>query len=344
MKNPLKLFGITSLLILALSACGGLSSSNDPDAIPSASPLQFDFDEKMKLALGGTLPGWDEVVINHIGPTDAVLLEMIPREVISADVVDATNESLTFKIHPQLAGIAQIRYRVNGVLQDKTIKVIIPPQEMIQVLMGEARSIIPQETTLDSEGRVDRTSTSFTAQALLSVARNRIKLIEDNDDPSLFVVDTQAFTNADLAERYRLVIQANANGIYQFSPADPEDPSFDAYTQAAQRPGLEGTRLNVYDQALLSAADIFDESLADNTQESFGFYSPTQSEYENLLSGLNSTELPEDVGRSDDIFPALAPIQILILNEISPQTFDANLPSFVFVKSRSPSENAVIRL
>lgn len=327
-----------------MSACGGLSSSNNEDAIPSAAPLQFDFDEKMTLALGGTLPGWDEVVISHISSTDQVLLEMIPQEVISARAVDASNDSLTFKIHPELAGIAQIRYRVNGVLQDKTIKVIIPPQEMIQVLMGEARSIIPQEITRDSAGNVDRESNSPTAQALLSVVRNRIKLIEEYDEPSLFVVDAEAFENADLAERYRLVIQAQTDGIYQFSPVNPEDPSFDAYMAAALRHNLGDSRLSVYDQALLTAAEIFDESLADNTSGSFGFYSPTESEYENLLTGLNSTDLPEDSGRSDDNFPTLAPIQILILNEISPQTFDEDLPSFVFVKSRNSAENAVIRL
>lgn len=341
----IKKFRYLSLsLFFILSACGGLSSSNDPDPIPSAAPLQFDFDEKMTLALGGTLPGWDEVVVSHIAPTDQVVLEMIPRENISATVVDATNDSLTFKIHPELPGIALIRYRVNDVLQDKNIKVIVPPQEMIQVLMGEARSIIPQESTLTSEGLVDRHSSSFTAQALLSVVRNRIKLIEERNEASLFVVDEEAFSEADLAQRYRLVIQANQNGIYQFSPVDPNDPSFEAYTAASQRGGLSDSRLIVYDQALLTAANIFDESLADNTFESFGFYSPTQSQYENLLSGLGSSELPEGIGRSDDTFPTLAPIQILILNEISPQTFDANLPSFVFVKSRTATENAVIRL
>lgn len=333
-------------LAAALIGCGGMSGTSDAgdDAIPAASPLQFDFDEKMKLALGGTLPGWDQLLIENLGPTDQVDLEISPEGIVEGQLLDASSHSATYRMLPQAAGIAQVRYRINGILQDKILKVVVPPQEMIQVLMGEARSIIPQEISKDAEGRVDRSSQSSTAQALLSVVRNRVKLIEANDQPSLFVVDAEDFSNADLAGRYSLVIRAHRNGIYQFSPVDPEDPSFDAFSAAAQRDGLSTSRLYVYDQALLSAADIFDESLGDNTSGSFGFYSPTESEYDALLSGLGSTELPEGAGRSDSTFPALAPIQILILPDISPQSFDANLPSFVFVKSRQANEDAVLRL
>lgn len=334
------------LFLLLLSACGGMSGtdSTNNDAIPAASPLQFNFDEKMKLAIGGTLTGWDQLLINNLGPTDSVTLVFEPEGIATGTIVDSNSNSITFKITPEKAGIAQLKYQINGVLQSKVIKVVIPPQEMIQVLMGEARSIIPQEITKDSEGRVDRNNASFTAQALLSVVRNRIKLMEERDEPSLFVVDSDEFVAADLAERYRLVIEANRNGIYQFSPVNPSDPSYSAYSTAAQRTGLSTSRMLVYDQALLTAADVFDESLSDNTQNSFGFYSPTKSEYENLLTGLDSTELPEDVGRSDSTFPSLAPIQILILENISPQTFDAELPSFVFVKSRSSTDKAVVKI
>ena len=320
------------------------SDSPNSDVIPAASPLQFTFDTKMKLALGGTLSGWDQLLINNLGPTDDVKLEISPEGILAGHIVDASANTVTFQMTPLKAGIVQLKYRINGSLQDKTIKVVIPPQEMIQVLTGEARSIIPQEITKDSEGRVDRNSASFTAQALLSVVRNRIKIIEDQNQPSLFVVDGNDFTNADLAKRYQLVIEAHRNGVYQFSPVDPKDPSFAAYNAAAQRSGLSTSRTLVYDQALLTAADIFDESLEDHTKKSFGFYSPTKTEYENLLTGLHSTTLPDNVGRSDDTFPSLAPIQILILNGISPQTFDADLPSFVFVKSRTPMEDAVLKL
>jgi len=346
MLSPFKIALLLMFLALGLSACGGMSGGADsgPDAIPAASPLQFDFDEKVKLALGGTLAGWDEILIDGLDPQDQVELEFSPEGVASGSLVDATSDSVTFRLTPEQAGIAQLKYRINGSLQDKTIKVVVPPQEMIQVLMGEARSIIPQEISKDAEGRVDRSSRSPTAQALLSVVRNRVKLIEENDQPSLFVVDAEDFSDADLAGRYSLVILAHRNGIYQFSPVDPEDPSFDAFNAAAQREGLSASRLYVYDQALLSAADIFDESLADNTSGSFGFYSPTQGEYDALLSGLGSTELPEGAGRSDSTFPALAPIQILILPDISPQSFDADLPSFVFVKSRQANEDAVLKL
>ena len=334
------------VFLLSLSACGGMSGNTDSsgDAIPAASPLQFNFDEKIKLALGGTLAGWDELLIDNLQPTDSVTLVFEPEGIASGTILDSTANSITFKITPEKAGITQLKYQINGVLQGKSIKVVIPPQEMIQVLMGEARSIIPQEITKDSEGRVDRNSKSFTAQALFSVIRNRIKIIEEQNQPSLFVVDENDFTNADLAERYRLIIEAHRNGIYQFSPLDPEDPSYAAYTASAQRSGLSASRTLVYDQALLTAADIFDETLADNTYKSFGYYSPTRSEYDHLLTGLNSTTLPDNIGRSDDTFPALAPIQILILNEISPQTFDDTLPSFVFVKSRTAEENSVLKL
>ncbi len=335
------------IILILLSACGGMTgtdSSSNNDPIPAASPLQFDFDTKMKLALGGTLTGWDELLIDGLEASDSVDLVFEPEGVATGNIIDASASSITFRINPETAGITQLKYKLNGVLQNKVIKIVIPPQEMIQVLMGEARSIIPQEITLDSEGRVERSSTSFTAQALLNVVRNRIKLMEERNEASLFVVDSDEFVSANLAERYRLVIQANRNGIYQFSPVDPDDPSFSAYSAAAQRSGLSASRMLVYDQALLTAADVFDESLEDNTSESFGFYSPTKSEYENLLTGLNSTELPEDVGRSDNTFPTLAPIQILILENISPQTFDEELPSFVFVKSRTSAEAAVLKL
>jgi len=322
----------------------GSGSSPSTDAIPSASPLQFTFDAKMKLALGGTLPGWDQLLIEGLEPSDEVKLEISPDGILEGHIIDATTNTITFQMSPLQAGIAQVKYRINGALQDKTIKVVIPPQEMIQVLMGEARSIIPQEITKDSEGRVDRNSASFTAQALLSVVRNRMKMIEEQNQPSLFVVDENDFVQASLAQRYRLIIEAHRHSIYQFSPVDSSDPSHSAYLAAAQRSGLSTSRLYTYDQALITAADIFDESLEDNTQKSFGFYSPTQTEYENLLTGLHTTQLPEDAGRSDDTFPSLAPIQILILGEISGQTFDANLPSFVFVKSRSPTEDAVLKL
>lgn len=341
-KNWLKILALFFLLLLG--ACGGISGiSNSEDPIPTASPLTFNFDTKMKLALGGTLSGWDQLLIEDLGPTDSVDLVFDPEGIATGNVVDASSSTMTFRMSPQQAGITQLKYKVNGLLQNKVIKIVIPPQEMIQVLMGEARSIILEEITQDSEGRVDRQSTSFTAQALLSVVRNRIKLMETRNEASLFVVDADDFASADLAGRYRLVIEANRNGIYQFSPVDPDDPSFSAYSAATERMGLSTSRTLVYDQALLSAADIFDESLADNTLESFGFYSPTKSEYENLLTGLNSTELPEEVGRSDSTFPTLAPIQILILDGISPQSFDEELPSFVFVKSRSSLENAVFR-
>ena len=336
-----------AICLLSLSLGCGLNIApgpEDPAALPATEPLQFAYDTYMPLALGGVLPGWDQIQIDSLQPADQVDIVIEPAVLASSLAIVDDGSAITYQITPHQAGIGKINYRINGILQNETIKLVVPPQAMIQVAMGEARSIIPQEVTTDTEGRVTKDSESPTAQALLSVVRNRIAIIEAEQAPYLFVVSSGAFAQADLAERYSLVIEANNGTTYQFSPVNPSDPSYPAYAQAADRAQLSLTsRILTYDQSVLTAAQIFDDSLADNTEGAFGYYSPTATQYQNLLSGLNSTTLPTGIGTSDSQFPALAPIQILLLSDISPQSFDKTLPSFVLIGARSPQESAVIQ-
>ncbi|MBI2336392.1 MAG: hypothetical protein HYU97_06485 [Deltaproteobacteria bacterium] len=338
---------ITIVCSLSLSLGCGLNIApepEDPTTLPAAEPLQFTYDTYMPLALGGVLPGWDQIQIDGLQPADLVDILIEPATLASSLAIVDDGSAITYQITPHQAGIGKINYRINGVLQNETVKLVIPPQAMIQVVMGEARSIIPQEVTTDTEGRVAKDSQSPTAQALLSVVRNRIAIMEAEQAPYLFVVSTAAFAQANLAERYTLVITANNGTTYQFSPVNPNDPSYPAYAQAADRAQLTFTsRMLTYDQTVLTAAQIFDDSLTDNTDGAFGYYSPTATQYQNLLSGLNSTTLPTGIGTSDSQFPALAPIQILLLSDISPQSFDETLPSFVLIGARSFQDNAVIQ-
>ncbi|MFO1519905.1 MAG: hypothetical protein U1F57_09630 [bacterium] len=341
MKTKKIRFFLFSLFLL-LARCGGVPPSSNSDVSP-APPANFRFDTQIPLALGGVMPGWDQLMVENLNPSDQVKLNVEPSDLLQTEEVDATGMSLTYRLTPLRAGIGRLTYSVNGVEQGKVIRVVVPPQEMIQVLIGEARSIIPQEVKVDAEGRVLKTSVSTTAQAIFSVIRNRIALMVSQDAPELFVVDRSDFQSADSAGRYRLVIEAHHNSTYQFSPVAPGDPSNEAYLAGASREGLSGGRLLTYDQAVLTAAGVYADSLPDDTQGSFGYYSPSKTQYENILTGLNSTDLPSDIGTSDGQFPALSPIQIRILQAVSPQSFDADLPSFVFVGSRSPTQDAVIR-
>ncbi len=332
---------ILLVFVLLLTACEELTT--DPNSIEAIPPLDFKYDDKMILALGGVQPSWDFIKIDNLASEDQVEISIDPPDLAQSHIYADDGQNIIIQIIPLQAGIGKVTYSINGDPQNDTIKLVIPPQAMIQILMGEARSIISQEVSLDANGRVKKDSNSETARALLSVVRNRMQLIDAEDAPYLFVVSNSTYATADLAMRYQLIIEANDNNVYQFSPVKPSDPSNEAYLDAANRNQLSfASRLLTYDQGLLTAAGIFDGSLIDNTDGAFGFYSPTKSQYENLLTGLNSTTLPSGIGTSDAQFPALAPIQIRILDTVSPQNFDTELPAFVFIGSRSQNDFAVL--
>ena len=138
------------ILVHCLVACAGVT----PDEQPS-SPVSF-ADAQMVLALGGVHPGWDQLAIDDVEASDQVELMIDPTEIASANEISADATNRTYQIIPHQMGIATVKYSVNGVSQNKVIALIVPPQEMIQILIGEARSIIPQEVQSDEDGSVSK--------------------------------------------------------------------------------------------------------------------------------------------------------------------------------------------
>ena len=75
----------------------------------------------------------------------------------------------------------------------------------------------------------------------------------------------------------------------------------------------------------------------------FGFYSPSEEEYDALREALETEvrDLPAGGGVSDGRFPSLAPLQVLILPDVASSADNDDVPSFVFVRSRNDLDPAV---
>ena len=297
---------------------------------------------KLAVALGGMAPGGDEIVLAaefrllDLRNEDPDLFSLEPREGFSNFA--AGNGA---KVVPQRVGIGYVTPIVSGRTLDP-IEVVIPPQKLVQILIGEARGELDREATLES-GEVKNTSVSVTGDAVAAVIRNRISLINETASPGLFVADGGTYETDPPLSYYEAVIEANDGFVYQFSPVDPGDPSNEAYLDAAERDDLDETLWVAYDQSVLTAAYVFNGDTEDPTKEAFAFYSPTPAEYEALSEALSggTLDFPAGAGTSDANFPALAPIQVLVLDEVAPSVADTNVPSFVFVRSRNAIDPAV---
>lgn len=301
-----------------------------------------DVSGRLALGLGGLGEGMDEIQIDpafillNLTNDDPDLFSLEPLEGYAS-----FTEGNGARVIPERVGIGYVTPIISGRTWDP-IQVTIPPQELVQILIGEARGPLDDEATVEDDV-VKVSSVSVTGDAVGAVIRNRIALINETGSPGLFLADPDAYESDPPASYYQAVIEANNGTIYQFSPVAPDDPSHDAYESAANRNSLEEDLLAAYDQAVLTAADIFNEETEDPTGGAFAFYSPTEAEYEILQASLlaRDLDLPEDGGASDANFPALAPVQILVLPGIAPSHISDDVPSFVFVRTRSTAEPAV---
>lgn len=214
-----------------------------------------------------------------------------------------------------------------------------PPQELIRILLGEARGQIASEVRASAPD-----FNSPTAAAIAAVIRNRVTMIDARKQPGFFNADPTDYNANPPVSKYRAVIEArSAAGVPQFNPTDPAYDSYDIWQKAADKKNLDRELWPAYDEATIIAAGIFDGSIEDPTGGAFGFFSPTAAQYEIIDSALRSetTTLPANAGKSDASYPSLKPIQFLVLDGLAPKSSQEPYPAFIFVRSRSASDPAV---
>lgn len=307
--------------------------------------------ETYYIALGGVAPGRDELVLtddsgnltNLSGSSlrfksDTDMVGFLPRP--GYDDFASGSGAL---IVPQKPGFAVATYYIDGILQGDQFLIIVPPQSLIQIMVAEAGAQLTSEAEVNSDFHVELTSESPTANGVGSVTRNRISLILPGLNFSLFGVNELEWFFAPPSSYFDAVITAKTGGVYQYSPVDPDNETYDTYTDAEARGFLDPSYHRAYDQAVITAAGIFSDTIGDTTNGSFGFFSPTEDEWKKILLAYNNSmiNLPNGCGRSNDDFPSLDPIQLVIINDI--WTYSDGRPSFVFIRSRESNDYAVIR-
>lgn len=352
----------TALLVglLGAAACGLVSplrflqtSASETDEIPPAllpsTEPHIEAAERYALALGGVAPGRDELLLPetftfaaNTAPADFRLFSsnskvvgLLPRPGF-ADFLSGRGAWLI----PQRPGVVTVRVQLAGVEQDPPIAVTVPPQALIQILVAEAQNLLLHGAH-QVAGHVERDSVSPTGSALAAVIRNRVGLIGSSNDPGLFVADAEHVYADPPASAYEAVITAHTDTRYQFSPVDPDDPNHDLYEQAEARSFLpEEFRLG-YDQALLTAAAIYDGSLDDPTHGAFAFRSPTATDWACLEVVLvaHGDTLPPACGPGDDDFPSLAPVQLVVMPDVP--RYDDGRPTFIFYRMRAGTDPVI---
>ena len=339
---------VASSLLLTLSGCEpldlvipGLGQVVGGDgSISGAVHRERDVSGKLFLALGGVMSGYEDMQFED----SAGLVSLLNNDpdLFSLSLINGFSsyeEGQGAHVTPQRVGIGYVT-PVTRFTHIAPIEITIPPQKLIQVLVGEARGELVREATLRN-GRVASSSVSVTGEALGAVIRNRIDWINEHHSPETFSVDPTAYELDVPLSYYEAVIEAyrDTDDLYQFSPVNPQDSNHDSYLSARYRnevSSLGADFLQAYDQAVLSAAAIFNGDASDPTGGSLGYYSPTTDQYRALKEASQSHTLllPLDGGVSDGDFPALAPLQVILLKDVS--------PAFVFIRSRNPSEAAVV--
>lgn len=296
---------------------------------------------KFALAMGGVAPGRDELVVDGLVTADLQLSATDPIVGFMQRKGFATfAEGSGAQLIPQKEGKTTVHYRIGGVEASTVYAVTIPPQTLIQVLIGEARGQITKEVTVTNNA-VALTSRSITAETIASVVRNRVQLSDAKNNPGLFEADPVQYALGGDAAKYDAVITATQFGTYQFSPVDPNDPSHDHFKNAEARSFLDASVLAAYDQSVLSAAQIFDGTRSDPTGGAFGFRTPTADEGL-CLELAAKTATPTLAATCDDPdarFPAFAPVQVLIHPQV-PRLSD-NRPAFIYYRARTITEPAV---
>ena len=298
----------------------------------------------MALALGGIPPGWELLSLDESpNSLDFTTEDNDLFELSVPDGFGSFIEARGAELRPLTVGIGYVTPIVNTRERDP-VQITISPQRLIQILMGEARGQMAREATLGNDESVKRSSVSVTGDAIGAVIRNRIDLINEAGSPGLFKADRTRYESNPPISYYEAVIEGGDGVNFQFSPVDPDDPTHEIYEAAALRDAVtDDDDLVAYDQAVLTAADIFNEETADPTGGAFAFYSPDEDEYEALQNALaeGALDLPAGAGTSDARYPSLKPIQVLILPGIATATSRTDRPSFVFVRERLETEPAV---
>ncbi len=339
-------------LAVLLTGCGkmlwpfsNLLDGSDDEPVQPERVVEPTF--KFSLAVGGVIAGRDELVIydtaGNVREFPSTALSCEARDQIVTLEPRPEHETPSsgsgVRIVPISAGVTSIECTDEGNQVGGIYEVTIAPQEVIQMLVAEAAEQIANEARLmrdTEEDVVSLESESITAEALASVVRNRIELINSEQDPSLFAADYSFYYDDPPASYYSAVVMAPA----QFSPAAEDDPSHGTFVNAAKREYLLNERLIAYDQAVLSAARVFNGDSIDPTGGAFAFRTPTEIEWSAIRLALtNGAEIPFNAGFTDEDFPALAPIQILIMDDVA--KFEDGRPTFIFARPRFPGDPAI---
>lgn len=314
--------------------------TQDDELVPTTAPV-VESAQTYAIALGGVAPGRDELILTDTAGTlrdlsgrnltfsaSTNVIGLLPRPG-RATFADGSGAQLV----PQQTGTALVRYQLDGAEQPELFGVTVPPQALVQVLLGEARGLLKQEAAITANV-VQLASRSPSGDAVAAVVRNRRALIDAAQDPALFSADPLAYYLAPPTSAYTAIIEAMDAGLYQFSPVDPNNTSHDAYTHAEARSFLAPQDQFAYDQAVLTAAAIFDGRTEDPTGGAFAFRSPTVEEAACLMKAAAEqlAEIPTECGPGDENFPALAPVQILIHPNVGTQA--DGRPAFVFYRKR----------
>jgi len=343
--------------MLMLSSCKSPFSFSNPfgggggsdDRTPVEPDRVTEPTQKFYLAMGGVASGRDELIIyDNYGNIQTYVGDPLECEADDEDLVklqprpdyDTVSAGSGVQIVPQLPGVTAIRCWAGDIDLDDVYEVTIPPQSLIKILVAEAGLQLADEATLDDDyddDIVTLTSSSPTGTALASVIRNRIEYINDLDDPELFNVDEDDYDENPPTSYYDATILADG----QFSPTSPDDPTYDIFVKANLRKYMTGDYQIAYDQAVITAAQVFNGDTGDNTDGAFAFRSPTDEEWDILSNAWNqgSSQIPENSGFTDEDFPGLSPIQILIHPDV--WTYDDGQPSFVFARERLDGEFAI---
>lgn len=351
------IYALLAAIFFVIQGCGTLqdvmgisqfTGGGDDDAPASSTPV-IEATATYMVPLGGVAAGRDELVIYD---ASGAIKDFTGRSL----TIQADNQNIELAVRPGFANLTEgsgalivpkkvgttiITYAIDGVTQSDRYKVVIPPQSLVQILLGEARGQMYSEAEV-IDGHVTLTSESATGDAVGSVVRNRVLLTEGNEPLTTFIVD-EAEWNAGLASsHWDAVINARTNDAYQFSPVDPNNSSYAFFKASELRSNLtDAASLIAYDQAVLTAGHLFSNDTADPTIGAFAFRTPTL-EQSLCLTGamaIHSIIMPSECGWTDDDFPSFAPIQVLILPSVT--LLEDERPSFIFVRSRDLLEPAV---
>lgn len=301
------------------------------------------------VALGGVAEGRDELVIyDATGAIADLGGKTVNFSTDNDDIEFQFRDGFTdfgagsgAKIVPLKVGTTIVSYTVDGEESTDKYKVVVPPQSLVQILMGEARGQIESEAQIE-DGLVALDSVSPTGNAIAAVVRNRVLLLEAGYPASLFVVNAPDWNSNPPESHWDAVIIAESYGTYQFTPVDPAALSNGIFLDSVKRENLYNEEdLVAYDQAVLTAAQIFDNETTDPTGEAFAFRTPTDWETECLTTTmtLKLIILPSECGPGDENYPAFAPIQVLIHPSVA--YLSETRPSFVFIRNRNLIDPAV---